>query len=36
MANQMKLSVLVPLYNEEEFVSTLLRRIIAAPLPDGP
>jgi glycosyltransferase involved in cell wall biosynthesis len=29
------LSVLVPLYNEEEFVGTLLRRVIAAPLPSG-
>lgn len=31
----MKLSVLVPLFNEEEFVGTLLRRVIAAPLPAG-
>jgi glycosyltransferase involved in cell wall biosynthesis len=31
----MKLSILVPLYNEEEFVATLLERVIAAPLPDG-
>ena len=31
----MKLSVLVPLYNEEEFVATLLQRVIAAPLPEG-
>ena len=31
----MKLSVLVPLYNEEEFVATLLERVIAAPLPPG-
>jgi glycosyltransferase involved in cell wall biosynthesis len=30
-----KLSVLVPLYNEEEFVGTLLERVIAAPLPPG-
>ncbi len=28
------LSVLVPLYNEEEFVRTVLDRILAAPLPD--
>jgi glycosyltransferase involved in cell wall biosynthesis len=31
----MKLSVLVPLYNEEEFVATLLQRVIEAPLPPG-
>jgi glycosyltransferase involved in cell wall biosynthesis len=31
----MKISILVPLYNEEEFVSTLLARAIAAPLPPG-
>jgi glycosyltransferase involved in cell wall biosynthesis len=31
----MKLSILVPLYNEEEFVAALLERVIAAPLPDG-
>lgn len=31
----MKLSVLIPLYNEEEFVATLLERVIAAPLPQG-
>ncbi len=30
----MLLSVLIPLYNEEEFISTLLERVIAAPLPD--
>ena len=29
----MKLSILVPLFNEEEFVGTLLERVIAAPLP---
>jgi SAM-dependent methyltransferase len=29
------LSVLIPLYNEEEFIGTLLERVIAAPLPDG-
>ena len=29
----MKLSVLVPLFNEEEFVSIVLHRIISAPLP---
>src|ERR1035441_4847218 len=32
---QMKLSVLVPLFNEEESVATLLERVIAAPLPPG-
>ena len=31
----MKLSVLVPLYNEEEFVGALLERVLAAPLPEG-
>ncbi|HTC36170.1 MAG TPA: L-histidine N(alpha)-methyltransferase [Bryobacteraceae bacterium] len=31
----MKTSILVPLYNEEEFVATLLERVIRAPLPDG-
>src|SRR5258708_6616694 len=31
----MKLSILVPLFNEEEFVATLLERVIAAPLPPG-
>jgi glycosyltransferase involved in cell wall biosynthesis len=31
----MKTSILVPLYNEEEFVATLLARVIAAPLPEG-
>jgi cellulose synthase/poly-beta-1,6-N-acetylglucosamine synthase-like glycosyltransferase len=28
-------SVLVPLYNEEEFVATILARVMAAPLPAG-
>jgi len=28
-------SILVPLYNEEEFVGALLARVLAAPLPDG-
>ena len=27
-------SILIPLYNEEEFVGTLLQRVLAAPLPD--
>jgi glycosyltransferase involved in cell wall biosynthesis len=31
----MTLSILVPLYNEEEAVATLLERVIAAPLPAG-
>ena len=31
----MKLSILIPLYNEEEFVGTLLENVIAAPLPIG-
>ena len=29
------LSVLVPLYNEEEFVAPILERVLEAPLPDG-
>jgi glycosyltransferase involved in cell wall biosynthesis len=28
-------SILVPLYNEEEFIEPLLDRVLAAPLPDG-
>lgn len=31
----MRLSILVPLYNEEEFVAILLERVLAAPLPEG-
>lgn len=31
----MLLSILIPLYNEEEFVGTLLRRVLDAPLPGG-
>jgi glycosyltransferase involved in cell wall biosynthesis len=31
----MTISILVPLYNEEEFVAALLEQVIAAPLPDG-
>jgi glycosyltransferase involved in cell wall biosynthesis len=31
----MKLSVLVPLFNEEEFAATILERVVAAPLPAG-
>src|ERR1700680_1577575 len=29
------LSILVPLYNEEEFIRPLLERVLAAPLPEG-
>ena len=29
------LSILIPLYNEEEFIGTLLQRVLDAPLPDG-
>ncbi|HKW99135.1 MAG TPA: glycosyltransferase [Bryobacteraceae bacterium] len=29
------LSVLIPLYNEEEFIAPLLERVLAAPLPEG-
>ncbi len=29
------LSVLVPVYNEEEYIGEVLRRVLAAPLPDG-
>jgi glycosyltransferase involved in cell wall biosynthesis len=28
------LSILIPLYNEEEFIGTLLERVLAAPLPE--
>jgi len=31
----MLLSILIPLYNEEEFVQALIRKVIAAPLPAG-
>src|SRR5437588_13127410 len=30
-----RLSILVPLYNEEEFIGPLLQRVLNAPLPDG-
>jgi glycosyltransferase involved in cell wall biosynthesis len=30
-----RLSVLIPLYNEEEFIAPLLARVLAAPLPEG-
>lgn len=29
------LSILIPLYNEEEFITPLLRRVLEVPLPDG-
>jgi len=29
------LSILIPLYNEEEFVGTLLEQVLSAPLPEG-
>ncbi len=29
------LSILIPLYNEEEFIQSLLERVLDAPLPDG-
>src|SRR5712671_3610122 len=28
-------SILVPLYNEEEFIGPLVNRVLAAPLPEG-
>lgn len=31
----MKVSILIPLYNEEEFIGTLLDRVLAAPLQEG-
>ncbi len=34
MATQI-VSILIPLYNEEEYVGTLLQRVLAAPLPAG-
>ena len=35
MSPPRRLSILVPLYNEEEFVSPLLEQVVAAPLPLG-
>lgn len=32
---QRLLSILIPLYNEEEFIATLLERVLSAPLPEG-
>jgi glycosyltransferase involved in cell wall biosynthesis len=31
----LRLSVLVPLYNEEEFIAPIIERVLEAPLPDG-
>jgi glycosyltransferase involved in cell wall biosynthesis len=33
--SSLRLSVLVPLYNEEEFVAPIIERVLEAPLPDG-
>jgi glycosyltransferase involved in cell wall biosynthesis len=33
--NTATLSILIPLYNEEEFITELLSRVVAAPLPEG-
>src|SRR4051812_32507133 len=33
--NTATLSILIPLYNEEEFITELLNRVVAAPLPAG-
>src|SRR5579862_6434927 len=30
-----RLSILVPLYNEEEFIAPILERVLEAPLPEG-
>ena len=30
-----KVSILVPLFNEEEYIGTILERVIRAPLPEG-
>lgn len=35
MSVKNKLSVLIPVYNEEEFIGPLLERVLAAPLPAG-
>ena len=31
----MTVSILMALYNEEEFVGAILERVLSAPLPDG-
>jgi glycosyltransferase involved in cell wall biosynthesis len=33
--NSELISILIPLYNEEELIEELLRRVVAAPLPEG-
>src|SRR6202050_1370915 len=35
MRDSLLLSVLVPLFNEEEFIAPILERVLDAPLPDG-
>ena len=35
MLTPLRLSILIPLYNEEEFIAELLRRVLEAPLPGG-
>src|SRR5215467_5722344 len=35
MSKTRRLSILIPLYNEEEFIAALVGRVLAAPLPDG-
>src|SRR5690348_3850543 len=35
MAPPRRLSILVPLYNEEEFITPLLEQVLSAPLPLG-
>src|SRR5271154_7403429 len=35
MSDPLLLSVLVPLFNEEEFIAPILERVLDAPLPDG-
>lgn len=35
MTQASRLSILIPLYNEEEFIAPLLSRVLAAPLPAG-
>ena len=35
MAHERLLSIIVPVYNEEEFVAASIQRALNAPLPDG-
>src|SRR5665213_1755363 len=35
LRNSLSLSILIPLFNEEELMHELLTRVVAAPLPDG-